>query len=209
MYRRREFLRAVGAVGAGVGVAGCAAPGAPTRTPAEYESLTPVATPDRLYNPSFERGFEGWVVGRDLPEDPETGRPVASGARVVPDGVDDERSVELSIDGRQDDGTVWLQQPANLRGAESFSFAVYSPEQSDNTITNVAAFAGRRPSRGYLLEEDFDTSMPVEDHTGWKRYSIPVDHDGRGMVAAGVSVVWETEVARRVDALRVTRSEEG
>lgn len=187
---RRTFLAAAGsALGVGTlgGLAGCSAPVEPPRR--------------RLDNGSFEAGLRSWTVGTDLPTDPNTGGPVETDVRVTAERASSgEQSLELSIDGRQDDGTVWVQQPVDLGRGSTLALDVYSPQESFNTITMVAAFAG--PDR-VLRENEFDTSQAVEDHGGWKTYEYPVDGDGLGVVAVGISVVWETEVTRWVDDVRL------
>ncbi len=184
---RRSLLAGLGA--AAGGLAGCQAPGTDRPDP-----------PDDLVNPSFEAGYRGWLVGHDLPTDPNTGRPVASGTRIASDPVAaGERSLAVSIDGRQDDGTVWVQQAVDLTDSDALSVAVHSPEESFNTITKVAAYAGPRPPRGRLREADFDTTAAVEDHAGWRTFEYDVDAEGPGVVAVGVSVVWETRVTRHLD----------
>ncbi|MFC7167393.1 hypothetical protein [Halospeciosus flavus] len=182
---RRRFLATAGA--AFGGLAGCSAP---TKSPRR-----------RLDNGSFEAGLRSWSVGTDLPTDPNTGGPVETDVRVTGERASSgERALELSIDGRQDDGMVWVQQPVDLGHGSTLAVDVYSPQESFNTITKVAAFAG--PDR-VLRESEFDTSRAVEDHGGWKTFEYPVDGDGLGVVAVGISVVWETEVTRWVDDVRL------
>ena len=188
---RRSLLAGTAAVAGSL--AGCQAPGTGAPTP-----------PDQLVNPSFEAGYRGWLVGRHLPTDPNTGRPVASNTRIATDlAAAGQRSLALTIDGRQDDGTLWVQQRVDLTDKETLSVAVHSPEESFNTITKVAAYAGPRPARGHLREEDFDTTQAVEDHAGWRTYGYDVTADGPGVVAVGISVVWETEVTRHLDDVRL------
>jgi len=154
-------------------------------------------------NGSFENGLAEWVPRGDVPEDPNTGNPVAHSISGSPARASDGAwSVELFIDGRQDDGTIWVQQQADLSDVGSLVFDVYSPEESFNTITKVAAYAGPNPSKP-LAEDDFDTQRPVEDHAGWKTHGYPVRHGSTGLVAVGISVVWETEVTRYVDNVRL------
>lgn len=154
-------------------------------------------------NGSFEDGLDHWVPGRDVPEDPNTGDPVANSiTSSTAQASDGSRSVSLSIDGRQDDGTIWAQQLAKLGDVDTLAFDVYSPEESFNTITKVAAYAGPNPEKP-LTESDFDTERPVEDHAGWKTHEYPITHDKSGLVAVGISVVWETEVTRYVDNVRL------
>jgi hypothetical protein len=181
---RRAYLAAAGTTFAGL-TAGC------------VEVVPP--TPGGLTNPGFERGLLGWKADRDLPIDPNTGQPVWTSLSVSEQrSSEGDRSLALSIDGRQDDGTFWVQQRVDLRDASRVSGDVFSEQESFNTITKVAVYAGPDPDRP-LLEGDFDTSRPVEDHAGWKTYTYPVNPVERGLVAVGISVVWETEVTRLLD----------
>lgn len=114
------------------------------------------------------------------------------------------QSVAITIDGSQDDGTAWVQQPVDLADVGTLSVAVYSPRESFNTLRKVAAYAGPMSEKGALSEAEFDTDEAVEDHSGWKTYTYPVGYDGEGLVAVGVSVVWETTVTRHVDDVELS-----
>jgi hypothetical protein len=191
---RRQFLATIAAVTA----AGCAAPAVDDGTTDPSASVV---------NGGFEEGYRGWLVGRDLPTDPNTGLPVATSVDVVGDPTaSGDRALRFSIDGRQDDGTLWVQQAADLEPVDTLSVAVHSPEESFNTITKLAAYAGPLPERGWLRENDFDTERAVEDHAGWETFEYDVDYESVGIVAVGVSVVWETEVARVLDDVALSRS---
>lgn len=188
MHRRR-FLAACGTGVAAL--AGCTAPVVDDGTTDPSASVT---------NPGFESGLRGWLVGRDLPTDPNTGLPVESSARIVDDpAATGDAALQFAIDGGQDDGTIWAQQAVLLDGTDTLSVSVHSPEESFNTLTKLAAYAGPRPERGWLREGDFDTERAIEDHAGWERVEYDVSGEGEGIVAVGVSVVWETEVARTID----------
>ncbi|MFB6130090.1 MAG: hypothetical protein ABEJ28_04615 [Salinigranum sp.] len=221
--RRRTFIAAVGSAGV-AGFGGCSAPPTgdsgtrPSATTDRPETPTPATTDGpgtqssaptdrpsaRVRNPDFESGLDGWTPGRDVPTDPNTGRPVASRVAVSSDrAASGDRSLALSIDGRQDDGTVWVQQRVDFSGVTALAVSVYAPGESFNTITKVAAYAGPTPAGGTLREELFDTTRPVEDHAGWKTYEYAVGADGAGLLAVGVSVVWETEVTRYLDDVRL------
>lgn len=157
-----------------------------------------------LENPDFEDGLTGWTVGRDLPADPNTGGPVDSEAVVTDErAASGTRSLSLFLDGSQDDGTIWVQQPVTLDGGQRLSVATYSEQESFNTITKLAVYAGPDPRRA-LVETDFDTSLAIEDHAGWERVSYPVSPASEGLVAVGISVVWETPVTRLLDDVRLT-----
>ncbi|MDS0296348.1 hypothetical protein [Halogeometricum luteum] len=186
---RRRYLAACGTGLAAL--AGCNAPVVDDGT------TDPSA---QIVNPGFESGLRGWLIGRDLPTDPNTGLPVESAARVVDDPVaSGDAALQLFINGLQDDGVIWAQQAARFDEVDTLSVSVHSPEESFNTITRLAVYAGPRPERGWLREADFDTERAIEDRAGWNRYEYEVDAEDVGIVAVGVSVVWETEVARAID----------
>ena len=210
---RRRFLGVLGTATA-VGLAGCTGGdgtdegGTPTATPTASPAPSPTPDPG-LQNGSFEAGLTGWQPGTDLPTDPNTGTPVASDVSVrtggregVPAASDGDRVLALFVDGRQDDGTVWVQQQADLRPFDRLAVDVYSPQESFNTITKVAAYAGALPDTP-LQEVAFDTTRPAEDHAGWKTYEYAVPPEPHGLVAVGVSVVWETEVTKFLDRVRL------
>jgi len=202
---RRAFLQAAGLSAAAL--AGCTAPnespgngtgpnGTPTTDPAPPSSLT---------NPSFESQLEGWTVGRDLPTDPNTGDPVETDATTTDERANDgERSLALFIDGLQDDGTLWVQQPVDLSDAETLAFDVYSPSESFNTRAKVAAYAG---PGGELAEEDFDTTAAADGHEGWNTFEYDVTSAAEGIVAVGVSMVWETKLTTLLDNVRLRGGE--
>ena len=187
---RRRYLTAIGAA-ATVATTGC------------FGSLTPPG-PEGLVNPSFENGLAGWEIAQDLPIDPNTGTPVRVDASVTSEPASDgDWALALFIDGRQDDGTIWVQQRVDLSNAMTLSIDVFSEQESFNTITKLAVYAGPDPGRP-LVEADFDTTRPTEDHEGWKTQSYAVGQAVDGLVAVGISVVWETEVTRVLDHLRLS-----
>lgn len=208
---RRQLLGAV-AAGAAVGVAGCETDDdatTPNRTQTKTQPTATETTPRTpqaaLDNGSFEDGLTGWTVGMDLPTDPnvEGDQPVESDVSVSTDhAVDGDHACALFIDGRQDDGTLWVQQRAVLDDTDRLAVDFYSQEESFNIITKAAAYAGPDPDRT-LTETDFDTSAAIEDHAGWKTYEYDISHDGIGLVAVGISVVWETELTRYLDDVRL------
>jgi len=182
-----------------------ATPTETTTTTGSPTTTTTEGTPG-IINGSFEKGLEAWTIGRDLPEDPNNpGNPVESAVETAPRPADQgQRTLALFIDGSQDDGTVWVQQQVDLTGVEAVTVDAFSPRLSFNTITKLAVYAG--PERD-LAEEQFDTRRALNGHEGWKSFTYPVDHDGVGLVAVGISVVWETEVTRLLDDVRITATE--
>ncbi|MFW5956583.1 MAG: PT domain-containing protein [Halorhabdus sp.] len=229
--RRRRFLLS-GSTLALAGVAGCLggettnAPAnttteSPTESPTDSKTDSPTASPTEsptdsptdsptempsttIQNGSFESALDGWTVGKDLPEDPNnSGQPVDSDVRTTTQqAASGERALALEIDGSADDGTVWVQQQVDLSGVETLSLAGYSEKESFNEILKVAAYAGPVPEKG-LSETDFDTSEHLADHEGWKTYEYPVEHDGPGLVAVGVSIVWETRALGILDDVAI------
>lgn len=174
--------------------------GSPTTAPPTEDR--PGTRPDeglgRLADPGFEDDLSGWVVGRDLPD------------RLAPGGADvavtdrraaaGERALALTLDGSHDDGTVWVQQHVDLSGVEELAVEVYSPDPSFNEVLQVAAYTG--PDRD-LTERDFDRSEQVRAHEGWRTCTYDVVHDGPGLVAVGLNIVWETTATGLLDAVRL------
>lgn len=215
--KRRTFLATSGSL-ATLAVAGCLdgdetdnesttdpRTGSPTDTPTDSPTDSPTETPTQtLQNASFESALDGWTVGRDLPEDPNnSGEPVDSDVRTSTEvAADGETALALEIDGSADDGTVWVQQEVDLSDVETLSVAGYSDQESFNEILQVAAYAGPVPEDG-LAEADFDRSNQLADHEGWKTDEYPVDHDGAGLIAVGLNIVWETTAVGVLDDVRL------
>jgi hypothetical protein len=219
---RRHFI---GAIAAGLStLAGCQGDGgepeespvdSPTNSPTSTPNSTPTRTPDgggtptqvpgaELENGSFEDGLRGWMIGRDLPADPNNpDRKVASEADVTAHFASQgNQSIEFFLDGSADDGTIWVQQEIDLEGVETLAVDGYSETNSFNTIAQVAVYTGPVPENG-LVEKDFNREYATEDHEGWKTYEYEVAHDGPGLVAVGINVVWETGVRRQLDNVRL------
>lgn len=163
----------------------------------------------------FETDLSGWVVGTHVPADPNdpAGGPVATDAAVADDNVfAGEHALRLYLDGRQDDGTLWVERPVGVlseAGADlTVRFWFYSPfGGSFNNLANAVAYIGTRPPR---VEGDFARLAPVTDIDGWE----PLVHSARldgavgdsVWVAVGFSVVWEAEQVYYVDDLSVESS---
>lgn len=176
-----------------------------TPTPTPIENGTPTPAPGaELKNNSFENGLQGWTVGRDLPADPgNPDRKVGSEADVTAhESSQGYQSIEFFLDGSADDGTIWVQQPIDLTGVETLAVDGYVEKESFNTIAQVAVYTGPDPDRD-LVEADFNRDNATEDHDGWKTYEYDVTHDGPGLVAVGINIVWETGVRRQLDNVRL------
>lgn len=173
----------------------------PTTEPPTTE---PPAESASLENGGFESELEDWTVGKDLPEKPgESDEKVDSSVEVTTDRASDgESALQIFIDGSADDGTVWVQQQVDLSDVSTLKIDGYSEQNSFNTVLQVATYAGPVPENG-LVETDFDREHSLWDHEGWKTYEYDVEHDGTGLVAVGLNIVWETGAAGILDNVRL------
>ncbi|NLX13626.1 MAG: hypothetical protein GXY44_08240 [Phycisphaerales bacterium] len=153
-----------------------------------------------------------WLTGADVPEDPNCpGRTVDWAVEFSDERANGGKySAMFFLDGRQDDGTIWLTRSfsAPSPGARyevTIAFDLWSESASDNTIAKVAFYGGgQRPQQ----EADFDTSQAANQAAGWRRYTsvqqVTAGADSRFWIAFGISAVWETEMTYFIDNLTVT-----
>ena len=187
----------------------------PTATPMPVPSSTPEPGPTPVAGAGgFEEGFEGsldgWQQGADVPDDPaRPGQPVAWSIEVSSDqAAEGQSSARLTLDGKQDDGTIWLARPFSVAPGELarvyVSFELWSASESFNTLANVAAYAGAQPP---AAEEDFDLSQVANVAEGWVTYDYTFEvrgsAEGQAWVSVGISAVWETEMTYYLDNVRV------
>jgi len=213
--KRRHFLAGT-AVTAAL-VAGCSGSDAspaesddPTDTPGSDPTTEPPTTeppttePMTLANGSFESGLDGWTIGKDLPEKPgEEDEKVDSSVELTGEQASDgESALRIFIDGSADDGTVWVQQEVDLSEVSTLAVDGYSEQNSFNTVLQVATYTGPVPEDG-LVETDFDREHSLWDHEGWKSYEYDVSHDGTGLVAVGLNIIWETGAVGILDNVRL------
>ncbi|MEM3153596.1 MAG: hypothetical protein QXU45_02130 [Candidatus Bathyarchaeia archaeon] len=160
------------------------------------------------YFESFENDFGRWIVDADVPEDPNNpGQPVewhVSRASNVPHSG--QNSLEFFIDGRQDDGTAWIETKieAGKRSHVKVSFWLYSEQESLNTLAAICAYVGvEDPER----EEDFQVIGAANEVAGWKsyEYSTVLDSSSNGelWVAIGISVRWEAYLTYYIDDVEI------
>ncbi|MFN4218288.1 MAG: hypothetical protein ACK4HB_03295 [Candidatus Bipolaricaulia bacterium] len=167
--------------------------------------LTPPAV---VVRQGFEVGWEGWQKGSDVPQDPQTNRPVAWAIELsTKQFKEGYGSARFFLDGRQDDGTIWLAKlltvPKGRPLVVTPSFYLWSPEQSDNVRAYVVAYAGALMP---VEEAEFTYREPADKTKGWRRYqfTMPVSStEGELWVALGISVAWETLLEYFVDEIRV------
>ena len=176
--------------------------------------------------PKLREGFEGgigaWQQGADVPLDPNTGQPVAwSITPSSEEASEGTASARFDLDGRQDDGTIWLTRPVSLPPGKSheltLSVKAWSPAASPaNEISDLVLYLGSKPPDG---EASFDPASgpdraalrePLYQQAGWRRYELKATIDpglsGVVYLAAGVSATWETEITHYLDdvSLEVT-----
>jgi hypothetical protein len=166
-----------------------------------------------VYSESFEEGFANWEADADVPPDPNNpGYPVAwNVSRVASLAHSGQYSVELYIDGRQDDGTVWIEKKISVESNSQIqvkvSFEFYSEQESLNTIAGVCVYAGISNPE---VEGDFAVLGPANEVAGWKRYiyttTVNTGPSGEVWVAVGITVRWETEMTYNIDDVKVTIS---
>ncbi len=173
-----------------------------------YFHLTPVA-----YNESFEEGFGNWEADADVPLDPNNpDHQVAwSVSRVTPLAHLGQYSIEFYIDGKQDDGTVWLEKKISVKSNSQIqvkiSFEFYSEQPSFNVIAGICAYVGISNPEA---EADFTVIGNANEVGGWKRYTYTTTlQNGLGTeiwVGLGITVRWETEMTYNIDAVEITTS---
>ncbi len=201
--KRRYFL--AGAAATAALVAGCSGSDAsPDDSTTESPTTEPPDESATLVNGHFESELDGWTIGRDLPEKPgEEDEKVDSSVELTgEESSSGESALEIFIDGSADDGTVWVQQEVDLSEVSTLKVDGYSEQNSFNTVLQVATYAGPVPEDG-LVETDFDREHSLWDHEGWKTYEYEVDHDGTGLVAVGLNIVWETGAVGILDNVRL------
>lgn len=174
-------------------------------------SCLPVSNEEPIiFTDSFESGLGAWTQGSDVPEDPNNpGQPVAWSIEQSGDQADDgQYSAEFYLDGRQDDGTIWLVREFDVTPGRAYavtlSLAFWSETESFNTLAKVAAYAGGKTPDA---EADFDVNMSANEVAGWKTYTYILDatatSNGKIRVAFGISAVWETEMTYYIDDVQI------
>ena len=166
-----------------------------------------------VYSESFEEGLGEWVADADVPLDPNNpGHYVDwSVSRVASLAHSGQYSVELYIDGRQDDGTVWIEKRISVeRNAQikvKVSFQFYSEQESFNVIAGVCAYAGISDPE---VEADFAILGQTNEVAGWKTYAYTTNfYTGSSdevWVAVGITVRWETQMIYNIDDVKVAIS---
>ena len=175
-----------------------------------YANLAPKVITDNFEQNIGEGDIGEWLIEGDAPQDPNNpGQTVQWHIRRVSNishsGV---HSVELFIDGKQDDGTIWLERKISVKKDAqiriSVSFWFYSEQESFNTIAAVIAYAGLVNP---YAEDDFAVAGFANEVAGWKNYAytseLATDSNGEAWVAVGISVRWETYMTYYIDDVRI------
>lgn len=164
----------------------------------------------KVVTEGFEQNLGEWSSNAHVPLDPDSpGNPVQwhirRASNVSRSGA---YSAELFVDGKQDDGTIWLERKIsvkqNAQVRVSVSFWLYSEQESFNTIAEVVAYAGvAKPA----VEDDFADVSSANEVAGWKNYvyevNVNADSTSEAWVAVGISVRWETTMTYYVDDVRI------
>lgn len=162
----------------------------------------------------FEEGLNGWVIDADVPMDPNNPGHEVNWSIIrlenASRATSGNHSLKLFIDGRQDDGVIWIEKAYQLKGNTkyriSLSFQFYCGMDSFNTITRVVGYANTTNPE---VEADLVEGLigSGEQAPEWKEYTrtikIKTGNDGTIWVAVGMSVVWETEITHYIDDLLV------
>ncbi len=163
-----------------------------------------------VFTESFEEGFGEWIADSDVPLDPNTGEDVFwEVTRTDSVSYSGSYSLNLSIDGRQDDGTVWIERRIavnpNSNVQVKISFQLYSEFESEaNDIAGVCAYLGTYDPEA---EADFTRLGRANQVSGWKEYShmtnLNTGPDGEIWVAVGITVLWETYMSYYIDDVEI------
>ena len=166
-----------------------------------------VVNGELIFKQDFEDGLADWTAGFDLPDDPNNPgnlvvwEVVPSDERVFAG----DRSLKLFIDGRQDDGTVWLagEFPSYPRQNTdvNVNFRFWSPFKGGfNNLAFVVGYVGPKEPRA---ERDFKLLTPIVEVGEWDllsfSFSVPPNKAESVWVAVGFTVTWESEQTYYID----------
>ncbi len=173
---------------------------------------------------SQDRIGDEWVTGADVPPDPN-GNGTVDWAITTTDRFarSGNQSGLYTIDGLQDDGTIWLTRSIPVDPGQRYRVDVstyaYSEQESFNVVAHMVQYAGLTPparEADFPAPDTVDTQgeraglrQPLARTAGWDRYGFswttPRIEQGNGTihVAVGLSVVWETRIAWPYDDIRV------
>lgn len=174
--------------------------------------LLPKLQPEQtIFSDDFEHDFGDWTIDSHVPEDPNNPGETVTWTieRTLTNSFSGENSVLFQIDGRQDDGTIWMERKLKLQPNSAktvnMSFQLWSESESFNTIAEIVAYIGEDNPE---VEDDFQVLGAANQVVGWKEYSlsneISTGDTGEVFVAFGISVRWETEMSYFADGVQAT-----
>ncbi len=204
---RRQVLGSAGLATAGL--AGCLSDGDGSPAPVTFTD-------------GFEGGLSGWETDSDVPADPNhPGQAVAWRIeRSTERAASGSASLRYLLDGRQDDGTIWVVRPVTVDPGRAYDVSMraagWSASESFNTLAHLVLFAGpSRPadegsfpapganSTGAGVTPVGGLREPLNQAAGWRNYAFtwqtPELESGTLAIAVGITAVWETELTYFVD----------
>lgn len=164
----------------------------------------------QLIQESFENSFGEWSADADVPPDPNNPGYLVEWHidRVTNVSHSGKHSLKFFIDGRQDDGTIWIERKINVKEQAQIqikvSFWLHSEQESFNTIAVVCAYLGVENPE---VEGDFSVIGTANEIAGWKNYTHLADlntsSNGEMWIAVGISVRWETQMTYYIDDVEI------
>ncbi len=160
---------------------------------------------------NFEEGMEMWIPDSDVPMDPNIpGQHVNWTISLTQERVyEGSYAAQFILDGRQDDGTIWLEQEISLEPNTKYEAEIKFQFWSASESFNQLAYVVGQASPVDLEEEgDFADLGAANLVEGWREYThtstFITDDDGLAYIGYGVSVVWETEIVYFIDQVEIT-----
>ena len=152
---------------------------------------------------SFESGLGAWQADTD-------GRARAWQVdRTTAQAVDGRYGLAFYLDGRNDDGTVWVERKFTARPnatvSVSTSFWLYSSAASDLNTWAVVGYAGNRDPE---TTADIRSVIGPLNKKGWTQYTftrkVTTDGTGTVWVAAGIWITYETIRTNYLDLIETS-----
>jgi hypothetical protein len=162
----------------------------------------PAATVAATVFESFEDGLSPWRENAEMPRPWQVNRF---------EGLADhgQWSVEISQDGRSDDGTVWMVREIRLPAGTSnvgVEFSVFSQAQSDLNNFQVVAYIGQTDPQTML---EFTVVGHTGQAAGWvggyqHSQTLNLAAPGPAYVAVGIDIVYEDIRTYLIDSVSIT-----
>lgn len=178
------------------------------------------------FSEGFEEDFTGWETGSDVPQDPNNpGTSVDWDiTRSTERAASGSASLRYFLDGRQDDGTIWIVRPITVEADQAYRISMqadaWSASESFNTLAYLVMYAGisRPTSEGSFPEPGGNSTNAgvskagglrevLNQKEGWMTYAFdwetPTLQSDTINLAVGISAVWETEMSYFVDDIEL------